>query len=346
MVYIPKTARDFDDEDDGLDELTDEQFKKLVLNQDGSINIDGWKKLGKSFVGRTMLVLKKEGVARNILLERPLPQGKAPIFPVRSDFGKAYVLAGSGEPRIHRVEGRLAQVPLFRVASRPMFRKDELIIMGADLAGMCAKGVAEGIRDAEDGRVLTLLKNAVENLAAWEGYRDAKWYQKKKDNPFVVENNKENYLSQVMVDESFRRIVFKKYKPHNMLVNQQDYYTLFEKTPIELIHEDLLPNGVVARYCDVNILSTSMLNCGEAYSLPAPKYLGFMPISWSLDFTPIDHPEDAEIGFVADEEIGMMIISRAVVKMIEREHTRTEKMGMKWRRFKKGVRYAIRGDDI
>lgn len=307
--YTPKTAGDYKPEIDRREKaskhITKEAkiraFANTVLAPGGGIKMEGWRKVGQQFVGPILLRLKYEGIARDLILERPLPQGKAPIFPVKTDIGKAYVLQGNmGELKIHRVEGKLVQVPLFRVGSRPMVPKSDVMRMDFDLIGMVKEDAALQILEEEDKRALTLLKNSVLNWKTLNADSTAHHIQQSSGDTWV----------QSSFHTAFKLIARQRLKAATLLLEAGQYYDLFEWTTENIgwkAKEELVSNGVMASYGDVNIKTCVNVDVNQSFCVPEAKYVGFMPISWSLDSTPLDHPEDAELGFVFDEEIGMMV---------------------------------------
>ncbi|MDG7041789.1 MAG: hypothetical protein JRN22_01915 [Nitrososphaerota archaeon] len=307
--YVPRTASDYETDVKRRQKVGShiskeakmQAFANNILSPGGGIKMEGWRKLGQQFVGPILLRLKYEGIARDVILERPLPQGKAPLFPVKTDIGKAYVLQGNmGELRIHRVEGKLVQVPLFRVGSRPMVPKSDVMRMDFDLIGMVKEDATLQILEEEDKRLLTLLSNAVTNWSTLNSNSTA----------HQINQVGTTYWVQSTFHSAFTQIARKRLKPATLLLEAGDYYSFFEWGVDKIgwkAKEELVSNGVLASYGDVNIKTCVNVPAGQGYAMPEAKYVGFMPISWSLDSTPLDHPEDAELGFVFDEEVGMLV---------------------------------------
>ena len=84
-------------------------------------------RLGQGMIGPIQLKLRYQGMTRNVLLEDPLTPGVPVMYDVLDEYGQAYVLSGNeGEVRVTSFEGKKVPVRLFRIATFPQIKKEDL----------------------------------------------------------------------------------------------------------------------------------------------------------------------------------------------------------------------------
>ena len=305
LGYRPKIAKDYERQQASLikqaqtlsDEDKIQSFAKTVFDRDGQISMSGWKKIGQVFVGPILIRLKYEGIVRDLLVERPLAQGVAPIFPVKKDIGIAYVVQGNmGEVKVHRVEGIRVAVPMFRVASRPMVSKEDVYGLDFDLIASVKDDAVMQIREEEDRKYFALVESAITSYEARTGESH-------------TINNVGGWVPQT-IHTSARITANKRLKAERILLNAGEYYDFFDWGTDQLgwkARDVITDTGTFARYGDMVIKPTIAIPEGRMYTQPSEEYVGFMPVRWSLDSVPVDEPENALLGFVYDELIGMLI---------------------------------------
>jgi len=305
--YKPKTAADYEAEakrtiktakkGQAAQQERLEAYSRTVFDRNGQINMEGWKKVGQVFVGPILIRLKYEGIVRDLLVERPLAQGVAPIFPVKKDIGIAYIVQGNmGEVRIHRVEAVRVYVPMFRVASRPMVSKEDVYGMDFDLIASVKDDAVMQIREEEDKKYFGLLETAITD------------YESQNAESHTI-NNVGNWVPQT-IHTAAKKIAVKRLKAARILINAGDYFDFFDWGTDQLgwkAKDVITDTGTFARYGDMLIKPSIAVPANKMYVQPEEQYVGFMPVRWSLDSVPVDVPEDGELGFVYDELIGMLI---------------------------------------
>jgi len=314
--YRPKTARAYENEQKRIikesahidDESKMRAFASTVFDRSGQIDMTGWKKIGQVFVGPILIRLKYEGVVRDLLVERPLAQGVAPIFPVKKDIGIAYIVQGNmGEVRIHRVEAVRIFVPLFRVASRPMVSKEDVYGMDFDLIASVKDDAVMQIREEEDKKYFGLIDTAITDYETTTG-----------DSHTI--NNVGGWVPQTY-HQAAKKIADRRLKAARILTSAGEYYDFFDWGTDQLgwkARDIITDTGTFARYGDMIIKPTVAVTNGKTYVQPEEQYVGFMPVRWSLDSVPVDEPENALLGFVYDELIGMLIANaNGLVKAVK-----------------------------
>lgn len=307
LSYKPKTAKDYERHNKSLlkqassspedDERRLQAFANTVFDRTGQINMEGWKKVGQVFVGPILIRLKYEGIVRDLLVERPLAQGVAPLFPVKKDIGIAYIVMGNmGEVKIHRVEAVRVYVPMFRVASRPMVSKEDVYGMDFDLIASVKDDAVMQIREEEDKKYFGLLETSINDYETRTGISH-------------TINNVGNWVPQ-SIHTGAKKIADQRLKGARILVSAGEYYDFFDWGTDQLgwkARDVLTDTGTFARYGDMLIKPSIAVPSGKMYIQPEEQYVGFMPVRWSLDSVPVDEPENGNLGFVYDELIGMLI---------------------------------------
>ena len=311
MGYVAKSSKDYVNQFQALKKhaqagtITREDqirhFANTVLDKTGSgINIDGWKKVGQQFVGPILIRLRYEGIVRDMLVERPLAQGVVPVYPCKRDIGVAYVVSGQfGEVRIHRVEAERIYVQLFRVASRPMVSKSDVYAFDFDLIASIKDDATLMIKEEEDKKYLGLLNASISAFYTRTGVSH------------VVDVVGGTWVPSAL-HTGARLIANQRLKGEKIIMNAGEYYDLYSWGTDQIgwkMRDQITDVGVFARYGELDIKPTIACPEGTAYVQPAPEYVGFMPVRWSLESTPLDEPENGLMGFVFDELIGMIIVN-------------------------------------
>jgi hypothetical protein len=155
----------------GVLKLSDEQ-KTAKLQQIWSADTDpdkrgAFRRIGQGMVGPIQIKLRYEGIGRNILIEDPLERGFPMPYEVLDDLGQAYVLNQTdAEVKTTPFEGKWVPPTLFRIASFPYVRKEDLYFLRANIVEHAQEMTREAIMKQEDGRLLTLLSSSITDYAA------------------------------------------------------------------------------------------------------------------------------------------------------------------------------------
>jgi len=88
------------------------------------------RRLGQGMIGPIQIRLRYEGIVRNVLIEDTLERGPLMPYDILDDMGRAYVLNSTdSEVKITPFEGKQAFPQLFRIASFPRIRKEDLYFL-------------------------------------------------------------------------------------------------------------------------------------------------------------------------------------------------------------------------
>lgn len=104
-----------------------------------------------------------------------------------------------------------------------------------------------------------------------------------------------------------------------IIINNAEYYDLFGWTLDQggwKLKDDVVYGVPIVRYGELQITKSIVVTAGTAHVLPAPEYLGYMPVRYSLEAVEYPRPDYLEVGWVLDELIGMLIVNpRGVVRI-------------------------------
>ena len=123
-------------------------------------------RLGQGMIGPIQLKLRYQGMTRNVLLEDPLTPGVPVVYDVLDEYGQAYVLSGNeGEVRVTPFEGKKVPVRLFRIATFPQIKKEDLWYLRVNIVEYAQDMSKQAIMQQEDARLITILEAAINNYA-------------------------------------------------------------------------------------------------------------------------------------------------------------------------------------
>ena len=122
----------------------------------------GMHRLGQGMIGPIQIRLRYEGIVRNVLLEDTLERGPLMPYDILDDLGKAYILNSTdAEVKIQVFEGRQAFPFLFRIASFPRVRKEDLYYLRVNAVEYAQDESRQAIQKQEDYKLILLLESAI-----------------------------------------------------------------------------------------------------------------------------------------------------------------------------------------
>src|SRR4051812_26822901 len=126
--------------------------------------------IGQGMVGPIQIRLRYEGIVRNVLVEDTLERGPLMPYDILDDLGRAYVLNSTdSEVKITPFEGKQAFPQLFRIASFPRIRKEDLYYLRVNAVEYAQDETRQAIQKQEDARLIVLLENAIVDLGTARG---------------------------------------------------------------------------------------------------------------------------------------------------------------------------------
>jgi hypothetical protein len=299
--YVAKLA--------GVPKLTDEQ-KTSKLQQIWEADTDtdkrgAFRRVGQGMVGPIQIKLRYEGIGRNILVEDPLERGFPMPYEVLDDLGQAYILNQTdAEVKTTPFEGKWVPPTLFRIASFPYIRKEDLYFLRANIVEHAQEMTREAIMKQEDGRLLTLLSSAITDYGS---------------NPFhvitpdhVVEIGAGNPLDLVDFYDAVSRIQLHELSVSRVLLNPidlRDLYTWDVNVTGWNFKDRVVQGETITQFGEFTFQTSIMVPQGTIFLVPDPNFLGVMPIMYSLDVEENNQIEQFRRGWVFDELIGMLVLN-------------------------------------
>src|SRR3954466_1819166 len=125
------------------------------------------RRIGQGMIGPIQIRLRYEGIVRNVLIEDTLERGPLMPYDILDDLGQAYVLNSTdAEVKITPFEGKQAFPQLFRIASFPRVRKEDLYYLRVNAVEYAQDESRQAIQKQEDYRLIALLETSITDYGA------------------------------------------------------------------------------------------------------------------------------------------------------------------------------------
>lgn len=267
------------------------------------------RRVGQSMVGPIMLKLRYQGITRNVLLEQALEPGAPIEFDVLDDLGQAYVLHGSeGEVKVTRFEGKRVPARLFRIASYPQIKKEDLWLMRVNIVDYAQDESKQSIMKQEDARLITALETAIQDYGTLVPEGAA-----------VI-----NELSGSLTPDAFYDLVAiieaRELTAARVLMNPADFRDLYkwDINDTGFVWKDKIFAGeAIDGFGEFQVQKSIQVPRGTVYLTPAPEYMGIFPTMYSLQVEENNTPAKFHRGWVMDELVGMAILNgRGLAKIV------------------------------
>lgn len=269
---------------------------------------NGLLRLGQSMIGPIQLQLRYQGILRNVLLEDALTPGVPVEYDVMDDLGRAYYLHGNeGEVRVTPFEGKRMRVELFRLATYPTVKKEDLYWLRSNVVEYAQDQSKQAIMRQEDARLITLLEVSAQQ------YRQV-------DSSAVpgsgaLPNEVTIASSYIQPGDLYTAV---SYTDSRLLdskrllcgpIEYRDFYR-WEINNVGWAFKDSVVAGEhIVQFGEFQIGKSVMIPKGTVYLTPDPEYLGVFPVMYSLDVEEDNQVERFMRGWVMDELIGMAVIN-------------------------------------
>src|SRR3954467_3821604 len=158
------SSSDYEEKLKNLPKLT-KQAKEKALAGILSDKQSAMRRIGQGMIGPIQIRLRYEGIVRNVLIEDTLERGPLMPYDILDDLGRAYILNSTdSEVKITPFEGKQAFPQLFRIASFPRIRKEDLYYLRVNAVEYAQDETRQAIQKQEDARLIILLEQAIQNL--------------------------------------------------------------------------------------------------------------------------------------------------------------------------------------
>lgn len=285
----------------GKPKLSTEQ-KQMALKKLLSDRSDGFRRVGAAMIGPIQIRLRYEGIVRNVLLEDTLSKGPIIPYDILDELGQAYILNQTdSEVRITPFEGKQVAPSLFRIASFPRIRKEDLYYLRMNAVDFAKDESEQAIMKQEDGRLISLLNAAITNYATITG-------QSMTQNIGVG-----NPIEYIDFLNASALIELRQIEASRILINPADVRDIYSWDPhvTGWVFKDNVFNGgeTVTKFGEYTLQKSLIVPRGQVFIVPEPKFLGVMPVMYSLDVEENNQVEQFYKGWVMDELIGMVVLN-------------------------------------
>lgn len=289
----------------GLSKTAKQQKLASILSD----RTGGIYKLGQSMIGPIQLKLRYQGLVRNVLLEDALTPGVPVEYDVLDDLGQAYMLhSNEGEVKITPFEGKRVVVQLFRIASFPKIKKEDLYRLRVNIVEYAQDETKQAIMRQEDSRLITLLEAAITQYSPQDPY----------GNSHVI-TAPAGYLSANVLYDAVSVTDMLELESKRLLFNPFDYRDLYRwdiNTTGWAFKDRVVAGERIVQFGEFQIGKSIIIPAKTTYLAPEPKFLGVLPVMYSLDVEENPQVEQFHKGWVMDELIGMVVLNpRGLVKV-------------------------------
>ncbi|QDH91730.1 major capsid protein [Mycobacterium phage Phrappuccino] len=278
---------------------------------------NGLLRLGQSMIGPIQLQLRYQGILRNVLLEDACTPGVPIEYDVMDDLGQAYYLHGNeGEVKITPFEGKRMRVEMFRLATFPQIKKEDLYWLRSNIVEYAQDQSKQAIMRQEDSRLITLLEVAAQH------YRTIDSTAIPGVGPLPNE---------ITVASSYIQpgdlYTASSYTDSRLLdstrllcgpIEYRDFYRWEINNVGWAMKDSVVAGEKIVQFGEYQIGKSVIIPKGTLYLTPDPDYLGVFPVMYSLDVDEDNQVERFVKGWVMDELIGMAIINPRGIVIIRK----------------------------
>lgn len=273
-----------------------------------SDKVGGIQRLGQSMIGPIQLQLRYQGILRNVLLEDTLTPGVPIFYDVLDDLGRAYMLHGNeGEIKITPFEGKRVEVQLFRIASFPQIKKEDLYYLRSNIVEYTQDMTKQAIMRQEDSRLITLLEAAAVSYRAVDA--SSVPGQGALPNEITVAG------THLQPDDLYTAVTYtdqRQLDSSRLLCNPQEYRDFYRwdiNTTGWAFKDSVVAGERIVQFGEFQIGKSIIIPRGTTYLTPDPEFLGVFPVMYSLDVEENNQVAQFHKGWVMDELVGMAVLN-------------------------------------
>jgi hypothetical protein len=323
------SSTDYVEKLSNLPKLTKEEKQQRLgtILQDGA---NAMQRIGQGMIGPIQIRLRYEGIVRNVLVEDTLERGPLMPYDILDDLGRAYFLNQTdAEVKITPFEGKQAFPQLFRIATFPRVRKEDLYYLRVNSVEYAQDESRQAIQKQEDARLILLLEKAIVDLgttrgttagvsdtigagqtggiatgiaAGPSGHVNEQTILIGANNP-LEPSDFYNAVTQIEINQ----LEAKRVLAHPADI--RDLYTWDINVTGFRFKDEVFAGGKITKFGEFQIQKSIIVPQGEVFLTAEPDFVGVMPIMYSLDVEENHQVEQFYKGWVMDELIGMMILN-------------------------------------
>jgi len=296
------------------------------------------RRIGQGMIGPIQIRLRYEGIVRNVLVEDTLERGPLMPYDILDDLGQAYVLNSTdAEVKITPFEGKQAWPQLFRIASFPRIRKEDLYYLRVNAVEYAQDETRQAIQKQEDARLVLLLENAIVNLgsaiaAGTIGLAPTGGVASGiaagpagSTNEHTVLLGAGNPLEPADFYSAVTMIEINQLEARRVLAHPadiRDLYTWDLNVTGFRFKDEVFSGGKITSFGEFQIQRSIIIPQGEVFLTSEPEFIGVFPVMYSLDVEENHLVEQFYKGWVLDELVGMLILNpRGISRVLKADST-------------------------
>jgi hypothetical protein len=304
------------------------EAKKKTLKSILSDKTSYMQRIGQGMIGPIQIRLRYEGIVRNVLIEDTLERGPLMPYDILDDLGRAYIMNSTdSEVKITPFEGKQAFPHLFRIASFPRIRKEDLYYLRVNAVEYAQDETRQAIQKQEDARLVLLLEAAIVELGSVRNEGTVGAYPTGGNigttGNVVVGAGENGFEQTVLIGSGSPLEPVDFYNTANLVeVNQleasrvlmhpadvRDLYSWDINVTGFEFKDEVFGGKKVTGFGEFQIQKSIIIPQGEIFLMAEPDFVGVMPVMYSLDVEENHQVEHFYKGWVMDELIGMLILN-------------------------------------
>src|SRR3954469_7212132 len=333
-------SSDYEEKLRDLPKLTKEAKKKRLeaVLADKS---NAMRRIGQGMIGPIQIRLRYEGIVRNVLIEDTLERGPLMPYDILDDMGRAYILNSTdSEVKITPFEGKQVYPQLFRIASFPRIRKEDLYYLRVNAVEYAQDETRQAIQKQEDLRLVLLLENAITDLgkardSAVIGTAPTGGRLGTTGNVVVgagPNGNEQTVLIAAggpLEPQDFytavAQIEVNQLEANRVLIHPadaRDLYTWDINVTGMSFKDEVFGGQKITKFGEFELQRSIIIPQGESFLVADPDFVGVFPVMYSLDVEENHQVEQFYKGWVLDELVGMLILNgRGLARVLKSAST-------------------------
>ena len=321
------SSADYEEKIKDLPKLT-KQAKAKRLEAILADKQSAMRRIGQGMIGPIQIRLRYEGIVRNVLVEDTLERGPLMPYDILDDLGRAYILNSTdSEVKITPFEGKQAFPQLFRIASFPRIRKEDLYYLRVNAVEYAQDETRQAIQKQEDARLVLLLEAAIKDLGT---ARDSGTVgtaptggKLGSSGNVVVGAGSNGYEQTVLIGSgnalepsdfysAVSQIEVNQLEANRVLIHPADMRDLYnwDINVTGMAFKDEVFNGQkITQFGEFQLQKSIIVPQGEVFLTAEPDFVGVFPVMYSLDVEENHQVEQFYKGWVMDELVGMLILN-------------------------------------
>jgi hypothetical protein len=247
-------------------------------------------------------------------------------YDILDDLGRAYILNQTdSEVKITPFEGKQAFPQLFRIATFPRIRKEDLYYLRVNAVEYAQDESRQAIQKQEDARLILLLEAAIAELGTARtsgtvGTAPTGGRQDANDAAAADAATKEqtvligagNPLEPSDFYNAVAQIETNQLEARRILIHPadaRDFYNWDLNVTGFEFKDKVFGGEKITTFGEFQIQRSVIVPQGEIFLTAEPDYVGVFPVMYSLDVEENHNVEQFWKGWVMDELVGMLILN-------------------------------------